>query len=522
MGAALLSLLLLADPADQAFLLARLETLDGRYRAVERQQSAPAVRVRAAVVREVAHLPFEGEARAEAGKLLARIMAEDRAYRVRAEAARAIGRIGTAPALRAMYRALFGPEGRKRKFALLYAVLPEALAGLHHPDDMEWIAAQILDPVAAGRETAVLREAGPLAERLVVLTLEGVARAKLRALGPQVAKLAGKPVVEIRAAALRGLAALDLADPAVERSLSSGDELIRAAAATHPRLTPAQVEAVLTDKSPLVRASAVATAAARPPREAIPLLIATLDKDTDRRVRLDLLEGLNELTGRDFGYDVDLWQAWWQARRETFAGPGDRDRTGRVYFFDVGMRTAAVVFVIDVSASVSRQDERHISRLEYAARELGQTVQKLPPATRFRVLAFASEIRHFPHRKAAPGDKTHAAEATRWLRSLKPAGGTNTYGALMQALDDPLDPDTIMLLSDGNPYRCAYEGKTYSEHEQILAEVRRVNRRRRIRIHTVALLSGVYSDDDAEDAASAAEFLRRLARENGGEAREVR
>ena len=38
----------------------------------------------------------------------------------------------------------------------------------------------------------------------------------------------------------------------------------------------------------------------------------------------------------------------------------------------------------------------------------------------------------------------------------------------------------------------------------------------------VALLSGVYSDEDAEDAASAAEFLRRLARENGGEGREVR
>jgi Mg-chelatase subunit ChlD len=267
----------------------------------------------------------------------------------------------------------------------------------------------------------------------------------------------------------------------------------------------------------------VATAAARPPREAIPLLIATLARDTDRRVRLDLLETLNELTGRDFGDDTELWRAWWQAQRETFAGPGDRrDGTGRVYFFDVGMRTAAVVFVIDVSASMSRQDEQRIARLEYAARELGQAVRKLPPATRFRVLAFASEVRHFPARQREQGDRTDAAKAMRWLRSLKPAGATNTYGALMQALSDPLEPDTIVLLSDGNPYRCAYQGKTFSEHEQILAEVRRVNRRRGIRIHTVALLSGVYSDDDAEDAASAAEFLRRLARENAGECREVR
>ena len=100
MGAALLSLLLLADPADQEFLLQRLEALGARYKASARQQSPTAVRTRRAVVREVAHLPFDGAARTEAGKLLARIVAEDRAYRVRAETARAIGRIGTAPALR--------------------------------------------------------------------------------------------------------------------------------------------------------------------------------------------------------------------------------------------------------------------------------------------------------------------------------------------------------------------------------------------------------------------------------------
>jgi hypothetical protein len=278
----------------------------------------------------------------------------------------------------------------------------------------------------------------------------------------------------------------------------------------------------LKDRSPLVRRAAVATVAARPAREAIPLLIARLEADMERGVRLDLLESLNRLTGRDFGDDTGLWNSWWEAQRENFAGPGARDGTGRVYFFDVGMRTAGVVFVIDVSASMSRQDEKRVARLEYAARELGHAVQKLPPEARFRVLAFASEVRHFPPRQRRPGDRTDAAEATRWLRSLAPAGATNTYGALMQALSDPLEPDTIVLLSDGNPYRCAYKGKTYSEHEQILAEVRQANRRRRIRIHTVALLSGVYSEDDAEDAASAAEFLRRLSRENAGEFRDVR
>jgi len=387
---------------------------------------------------------------------------------------------------------------------------------------MEWIAAQVLEPAAAGRATATLRHAGPLADRLVALTLEGVARAQARALGPQVAKLARSPAVEIRVAALHGLAALDLSDPAIDRSLGADDALVRAAAAAYPRLTPAQLEAALRDGSPLVRRAAVATAAARPPREVIPLLIARLEMDTEKGVRLDLVESLNRLTGRDFGDDTGLWDSWWQAQRENFARPGARDGTGRVYFFDVGMRTAGVVFVIDVSASMSREDEQRTSRLEYAARELGRAVQKLPPEARFRVLAFASEIRQFPPRQRRPGDRTLAAETARWLRGLAPAGATNTYGALMQALSDPLEPDTIVLLSDGNPYRCAYGGKTYSEHEQILAEVRRVNQRRRIRIHTVALLSGAHTEDDAEDAASAAEFLRRLSGENAGEFREVR
>jgi HEAT repeat protein len=458
----------------------------------------------------------------DAGKLLARIVAGDRAYRVRAEAARAIGGIGTAPALSAMYGALFGPEGRDRKFALLYAVLPDALSRLHHPDDLEWIAAQVLEPAAAGRTTPSLRQAGPLADRLVALTLEGVARAEARALGPQVAKLARSPVVEVRAAALHGLATLQLADPAIEEALGAEDALVRAAAAAHPQLAPARLATALKDSSPLVRRAAVAAAAARPPREAIPLLIARLGADLDRSVRLDLLDALNRLTGRDFGEDTGLWESWWQAQREKFAGPDARDGTGRVYFFDVGMRTASVVFVIDVSASMSREDEHRISRLEYAARELGQAVQKLPSTARFRVLAFASEVRPFPSRRRGWGDRSMAAEATRWLRGLAAAGATNTYGALMLALSDPLEPDTIVLLSDGNPHRCAYQGKTYSEHEQILAEVRRVNRRRRIRIHTVALLSGVYTEDDAEDAASAAEFLRRLSRENAGDFREVR
>ncbi|MHC4548521.1 MAG: VWA domain-containing protein [Planctomycetota bacterium] len=521
MGAALALLLLLADATDQAFLLERVASLGARYNRHARQQSPRAIRARLEVLSELAHLPFEGEAREKAGRLLARVVAGDRSYRVRADAARAIGRVGTGPALRAMYRTLFGPDGRTQKFALLHAVLPEALAGVRHPDDLEWISTRILKPAAAGEDSSLFRQAGPLRHALVALTLDGVARARARALGPEAAALAGAGVVEVRAAALRALAALEFMDPVVTRSLTDADERVRAAAAGYPRLTPAEVRTLLADASRRVRRAAIRGRATRPPPEAVPPLLARLAQEEDAVVRLDLLDALNRLTGREFGDNVDLWRSWWEASRNKVTGAEPRDRNGRVYFFQVGLRTERVVFVIDVSASMSREDEQGISRLEHAARALGKAVQTLSPTARFRLLAFAADLRRFPVRGREEGDRTDAAEATRWLRGLAPAGATNTYGALMHALTDRLAPDTVVLLSDGNPYRCLYKGRTYTEHEQILAEVRRVNEERQVRIHTVALLSGAL-EGDAEDAASAAEFLRRLARENRGEFREVR
>ena len=138
------------------------------------------------------------------------------------------------------------------------------------------------------------------------------------------------------------------------------------------------------------------------------------------------------------------------------------------------------------------------------------------------MIAFASDVRAFPELREAPIDRGEAQAAMEWFRSLQPAGATNTYGALMTALTDPVRPDTVVLLSDGNPYRCAWQGQTWSEHEQILAEVARVNRDRGIRIHAVALLGSALGIGEEEDVESAARFLARLAAQNDGDFREIR
>ena len=106
----LLLSLLLAAPGDEAFLRERIRELEKRYADVARQQSAGGIRARAAVVRELAHLPFGDSTRPRAGKLLARIVSEDRSYRVRADAAVAIGVVGTEAGLAAMYASLEAPS----------------------------------------------------------------------------------------------------------------------------------------------------------------------------------------------------------------------------------------------------------------------------------------------------------------------------------------------------------------------------------------------------------------------------
>jgi hypothetical protein len=515
----LLLLLLVGDATDTEFLELRVKEIGQRYDQLSSRQAPAEIHERTILARELAHLPLEDAPREAAGRLLARIVAEDRAYRVRAEAARAIGRVGTPPALDAMVRALFGPVGREPRFELLHTALPGALANMRRPDDLDWIARRILGPAAGSGDRALLEAAGPLESELVALTLEGVARGRAAALGPAIAPLARAKDHRVREAALGALASLEIADPAIAEALKEPDERMRAAVAALRTLDFEDAAKALMDTSRLVRAAAIRGLSARAGREPITLLVGALASEDEIRLRLDIADALFALTGKDFGLDPDLWLGWWAANEDAWAGPAAKEPGERAYFFDVGLRTARVTFVIDLSASMATVDDHGVPRCLHAARELERAVRTLPPGAQFRVLAFSGEIRGWPPDGQPPGGRTTAEAAVQALLERKPAGPTNTYGALMSALDDPFDPDAIVLLTDGTPYRCTYRGKTYEETEQILSEVRRRNTEM-VRIHAVALRTG--PDEDPADSGKAVDFLRRLAEENRGEFREVR
>jgi len=90
------------------------------------------------------------------------------------------------------------------------------------------------------------------------------------------------------------------------------------------------------------------------------------------------------------------------------------------------------------------------------------------------------------------------ASLAKHLRSQRPTGGTNLYDGLEMALLTK-DVDTIYLLSDGSPG----SGKFVAAAD-ILREIGKLNRTRRVAIHCVAV--GFDSP-----------LMRELAAQNGGQ-----
>jgi len=205
MGSIALCVLLLADVADEPFLAQRLAGLVESYDDQVHRQSVPSIAQRVAVIREIGHLPWSGEAREEASRFLARVIGQDRSYRVRAEAIRAIGRVGTPRALEAMYRALFDRAGRSPRYALLHTVLPDALARMEDRGDWEWIRVAVLHPALASQPSGLRRLAAHRADEMLVATIEAAGRAGRRELAADLRPFASSPDPVVRAAVLRAL-----------------------------------------------------------------------------------------------------------------------------------------------------------------------------------------------------------------------------------------------------------------------------------------------------------------------------
>jgi hypothetical protein len=101
----------------------------------------------------------------------------------------------------------------------------------------------------------------------------------------------------------------------------------------------------------------------------------------------------------------------------------------------------SIVFVIDRSASMGLG-----GRLERARREVAASLRRLPPGTRFQVIAYHRSVELLVGRGLAPASMDSVASALAALDRLIPEGGTDHSKALRAAL--ALQPDVVCFLTD--------------------------------------------------------------------------
>jgi HEAT repeat protein len=287
-----------------------------------------------------------------------------------------------------------------------------------------------------------------------------------------------------------------------------------------------------------VRAAVVAAFARVGSPEAIQILIDRL-RIEEGRLRGDIALALRILTGENLGYGAERWQTWWDAHREGFVPPRDRKpeeeeeepagdgaKEGssgpkpkpeptpedRPSFYGIEILSKRVVFVIDISGSMNEpatQYEKDRTKIWVAKRELKNAVLALPDDAHFNIIPYAAEVSVW-RKGMIKSKRAERLAAAKFVEKMTADGGTNIHDALERAFkiagrgarDKKYDlgADTIILLSDGQPTR-----GNITDPDQILAEVKRWNVLRRVKIHTV----GVGNEHNES-------FMRGLAESSGG------
>jgi hypothetical protein len=294
----------------------------------------------------------------------------------------------------------------------------------------------------------------------------------------------------------------------------------------------------LRDKSWQVSGAAIEGLRQHKTRETVEALLALwgdLDPKKDETARLggDIRDTLQIFTGRDFLTFADA-QSWWSAsadawKPEAKAGGSidgkeavTGERTPRL--FDE-VRSRKAMLVLDTSGSMRvetgamkdpKKAPNGLSRFEVMRREVKRVIEELPPSASFGMISFGTKVSVWKPQLVVASDASKRG-AQRFVDALKTEGETNSHGALEEAFKNP-EIDTIYFLSDGYPTAGAIVDFT-----KIVAEVKKWNTVRNVRIHTIAFVAG-----DGKplgviegDKSLPKEFMRSLAQENGGRYRRV-
>lgn len=297
----------------------------------------------------------------------------------------------------------------------------------------------------------------------------------------------------VRCAAVEALAALDTvaAADAIEtlardRAPEARVARLLAAQRTGDRvLSESAAIVALSDRHWTVQATAMSLLGVSNNPKVAPTLVAAM-RAVRGRLRIDCTTALQQLTGKQIGPDPDLWQAWLAAQWGNDDGGGLTSHRKKLpetesSFFSIPLDARSVTFVFDLSKSMGDPPaEGKPPRIETAKMEITKTVKSLPQDARVNAIAFGKEITPFAskQRLATPGVR---AALVQWVDKRPIGGPTNIYDALELAIADS-QVDAIYLLTDGS----ASVGQ-FIDNGDILEQIERRNRYRRIHIHTIAV-----------------------------------
>ena len=354
------------------------------------------------------------------------------------------------------------------------------------------------------------------------------------------AKIAAMGPVLARAGAIEALATLDPAKfgEVVERATKDSSPEVRMGAgygllalAATPDAAFDHAVRLVGDKDWRVRVGGLEVLVAIRQERCVTPIIEQFAKEKGR-LRYDMGEALEDLTGRELGHDVKPWKAWWDAAGAEFKLPpkakkgkkkvakGDAAEDGSIAkFFGIPIFSQGVVFCVDFSGSMRNeltkgsfaQADKKATKLEVAMDQLEQALGALAPDQRFSGVNLSTEAlaqkKPFLSKTLLAASRSTKAQALEVFKDVDRTlakiqrGRGDFYDSLVQGANEIDGMDTYMLISDGKPT----DGQ-FVDRENFLPEWTRFNKYRRLMLHTI-LVGGSSFDRN---------FMRDLAEGTGG------
>ncbi|MSR61435.1 MAG: hypothetical protein EXS08_03160 [Planctomycetes bacterium] len=204
---------------------------------------------------------------------------------------------------------------------------------------------------------------------------------------------------------------------------------------------------------------------------AVPILIealATWDRRTragrgSKRIRAEIVQELQRISGRTIGAEAAHWSEWWTAVRDgRTALPAEILAAGgfvtRAEFFGLRAESDRVLFVVDRSGSMRRSiGTAGRTRHEEALEQLLSFLRQSGADTRFNVAVFGDEGKVWRTGLCAAGEE-NLHQVRRWLEAKEPEGWTLLFEGLRAGLGldskgrldaAHCEADTVIVLCDG-------------------------------------------------------------------------